>query len=464
MALILRKKILLFPVETTVRELDFRLILGILVTRPDWQILIGNHELLFKLSLRLQNVVSVLKNVTGGKRPWKYRRWKELNHRIIHLDEEGAIFEQGPERWKIDLNNRLIVRELDANDHVCTWGAFQEQHYRSLNPACASNITTTGHPRFDLCRPAFDPLYQDEAAQLRARHGKFILVNTNIIASNVTGRDVYFRFYKISPEDTATRTHYIEQYCHEARREAAFIELINHLSNSLPDHHIVFRPHPSEDLRAYQILLKYIPRVTVTREGSLHAWLRSCQALIHNGCTTAIEAHLGNTPVINFQPHHDPRFEITLPNLVGVTCTTPGEVAHAITEIDQGRSRAETPPEPLAQLTRMIRNMDPSWDSFAEFAKIIRQCQHEAPDTQLLGPLPPLTWHRLSGPFHSSSTVQSAISPLIRSSQRGNNKFPNLIPSEIRHRIQLLQSILGVTADVHFHSSKLFSLTSPHSP
>jgi hypothetical protein len=112
----------------------------------------------------------------------------------------------------------------------------------------------------------------------------------------------------------------------------------------------------------------------------------------------------------------------------------------------------------------MIRNMDPSWDSFAEFAKIIRQCQHEAPDTQLLGPLPPLTWHRLSDPFHSSSTVQSAISALIRSSQRGNNKFPNLIPSEIRHRIQLLQSILGVTADVHFHSSKLFSLTSPHSP
>jgi surface carbohydrate biosynthesis protein len=463
MALILRKKILLFPVETTVRELDFRLILGILVTRPDWQILVGEHQLLFKLSLRLRNVVSVLKNVTGGKRPWKYRRWKELNHRIIHLDEEGAIYEQGPERWKIDLNNRLIVPELDANDHVCTWGTFQADHYRSLNPACSANINAVGHPRFDLSGPAFDALYQEEARQLRERHGKFILVNTNILASNVTGRDVYFRFYGISPEDTVARTHYIEHYCHEAQREAAFIELINHLSNTCPEHQIVFRPHPSEDLRAYEVLLKYIPRVTITRNGSLHAWLRSCQVLVHDGCTTAIEAHLGNTPVINFHPIHDPRFEITLPNLVGIACSTPAEVADAIMEIDHGCSRAITPPDHLDRLTLMIRNLDPSWDSFAEFAKIIRRCQDETADAQLVGTLPPLGWHRFTDPLRRSTSIQKAIKPFLSQSQRGNNKFPPFDPDEIRNKLNLLEPILGVSADVHFHSSMLLSLTSRES-
>jgi surface carbohydrate biosynthesis protein len=460
MPLIRRRKVLLFPVETTVRELDFRLILGLLSVRPDWQILIGNHELLFKLSLRLQNVVSVLKNVTGGKRPWKYRRWKELNHRIIHLDEEGAIFEQGPERWKIDLNNRLIVRELDAKDHVCTWGVFQADHYRSLNPACSANITATGHPRFDLCRPAFDAFYQDEARELRARHGKFILVNTNILASNITGRDVYFRFYRVSPDDTATRTHYIEHYCHEARREAAFIELVNHLSNACPGHNIIFRPHPSEDSRAYQSLFKYIPRVTVTREGSLHAWLKSCQVLIHDGCTTAVEAYMSGTPVINFHPLADPRFEIPLPNLVGITCTTPQQVTHAVREIDEGRSRAETAQENLATLASMIRNFDVGWDSFAAFSKVIHKCQDEASDARVLGMTPLLGRHRLTDPLRLSATKLPPIKRLLGRAGSGNNKFPPLEPGAIRAKLDLLSSILGVSADVHFHSSMLVSLTS----
>lgn len=463
MALILRRKVLLFPVETTVRELDFRLILALLVTRPDWQILIGDHELLFKLSLRLRNVVSVLKNVTGGKRPWKYGRWKKLNHRIIQLDEEGAIYEQGPERWKVALDNRLIIRELDANEHVCTWGAFQAEHYRSLSPACSDNIVATGHPRFDLCRPTFDALYEEEVSQLRETYGKFILINTNIIASNVTGRDVYFRFYRIDPEDSATRTHYIEHYCHEARREAAFIELINHLSNTCPDHQIVFRPHPSEDIRAYEALLKYIPRVTITRQGSLNAWLRSCQVLIHDGCTTAIEAHLSNTPVINFHPIHDPRFEIILPNLVGTTCITPEDVERAVRDLDRNPDRAVTSPENLERLTAMIRNFDPSWDSFGEFAKIIRQCQDEAADTRIVGTFPPLGWHRFTDHFRRIPGVRRLFQLFPSRSNRGNNKFPPFDREAIRTKLDLLEPILGISADVHFHSSMLLSLTSRES-
>jgi surface carbohydrate biosynthesis protein len=459
MGLILRKKVLLFPVETTVRELDFRLILALMVVRPDWQIIIGDHEVLLKLSLRLRNAVSVVKNVTGGKYPWKYKRWKELNHRIIQLDEEGAIYEQGPERWKVDLNNRLNIRELDAQDHVCTWGTFQAEHYRSLQPACAGNVVATGHPRFDLCRPTFDGLYDEEVRQLRAKYGKFILVNTNILASNVTGRDVYFRFYKVTPEDTENRNYYIDHYCHEARREAAFIELINHLSNTSPDHQIVFRPHPSEDIRAYEALLKYIPRVTITRHGSLNAWLRSCQVLIHNGCTTAIEAHLSNTPVINFEPLHDPRFEITLPNLVGTTCTTPAEVAEAVRKIDREGDVSATSPENMERLVAMIRNFDPAWDSFSALTETINQCQDQAEEIGIVGASPLMAWHRISDPIRYSTLVPGIITSLFPRTRRESNKFQALAPDMVHAKLELIKPIVNVEADVHFHSPRLISLT-----
>jgi surface carbohydrate biosynthesis protein len=450
---------MLFPVETTVREIDFRLILAILTARPGWQILVGEHELLFKLSLRIQNLVAVIKNVTGGKRPWKYQRWKKLKHRIVNLDEEGSIYREGPERWKEKLDKRITVTELEADDYVCTWGQFQADHYRSLKPACAENITATGHPRFDLCRPAYHEVYDDEVRSLRQAHGKFILVNTNIIASNVGGRDISFRLNQVSPDQTEKRTFFVEQYCHEAHREACFIDMVNHLSNDCPDHNIIFRPHPSEDSRAYQAIFKYIPRVTVTREGSLHAWLKSCQVLIHDGCTTAVEAYLSGTAVINFHPLKDPRFEITLPNLVGLTCSTPQQVTHAVREIDQGRSRCETSPENLAKLTSMIRNFDAEWDSFAAIAKVIGSCQDDAQDARLIGSTPLLVWHRLTDPLRQLAKPWPWLHRLLNRSDRGNNKFPPLDRDEIRKKLALFEKITGKAVAITFHSSKLFSIT-----
>jgi surface carbohydrate biosynthesis protein len=453
--------ILLFPIETTVRELDFRLALAILCARPGWQIILGEHEELFKLTLRLENAVGVFKNVTGGKRPWKYQRYKDLNIRVIFLDEEGAIYNEGPERWKKALAKRIDVTELEAEDHVCTWGQFQADYYKSLNPVCAANIVATGHPRFNLCASRFNAVYQEEADALRREHGRFILLNTNFVANNCGGPDINLRVNKVDPEDVEKRSYYIGQYCYDNQRFSHFLEMVNHLSNAFPDRRIVCRPHPSENSGIYETMFSHIPRVVVTRQGSLNAWLHACQALVHDGCTTAVEGSLSGTPVINFHPIQDDRYDISIPNLAGFFCRTPEEVATAIRNLDAGIPLPALPPENSRQLTEMILNFDPSVDSFEELASIIGRCLDEPRQTKVRGPLPLALWHRLTDPVRQFARPYRMLNRLLSRKYRGNEKFPPFDRKLIREKTATFEKILGKKVILTFQTSKVMSVTTP---
>ena len=461
MSLIRRKHVAFFPVETKVREFDYRLILAILCARPDWQIIIGDHEHIFPLTLRMKNAVLVLKNVIGGKRPWKYRRYKELGHRIIQLDEEAGIFEGDKDIWRMELLGRLDVTQIDPDDFVCTWGTFQADFYRSINPRCSDHIIATGHPKFDLCRPRYRDLFREEAESLGQKYGDFIVINTNNLSNNAMGPDVLLKWYNIDPADEEKRTRYIGQYCHELRRASHFIELVNHLSDALPELAIVVRPHPSEDIRTYQALFAYVPRVTVTREGSLQAWLISCKALVHGGCTTALEAYLCGTPIINFKPVSDDRYQVKLPNLVGVTCHTPEEVSASLRSLGDGNQPDGITSGDFAELTEMMANFTPGADAFDALASIIGRCQDEAQPSRTTGHSALVIWRCLTDRFTRITRSSPRLRRLFHSNDRGIDKFPPLDHELVRKKVEIIGRITGKRVDVTFVSAKIISITAP---
>lgn len=453
------KNLLLFPVETTVRELDFRLILAALCARTDREILVGEHELLFALSMRMRNAVIVLKNITGGKRPWKYRRYKVNGMRIVQLDEEGAIFEGEKDNWRKELNDRLIIGQLEPDDFVCTWGPFQADHFHKLAPERVNQIIPTGHPRLDLGKEPYRRLFAAEAERLRSLHGRFILINTNLLANNALGPDVLLRHYKVPPEDAELRGHFIGQYAHEAARKGAFIDLINALSDTFPDREIIIRPHPGEDIRLYQALLPYIPRTTVTRSGSLHAWLLSASVIIHGGCTTAIEGYLCGTPVINFQPLVDSRYDIRLPNMLGVSCRSQKEVIGAIQNLDSGASAPQASPAQLEALREMLSNFDSGGDAFKCVAEVVSMaCEGMGrPDIRSAGLL--LLGFRLQGALARITRSFKPLRRIFHSRDRGFEKFPPLDPRVIEEKIAIIREMTGKDIRAKLLSSKIISIT-----
>jgi len=453
------KKVLLFPVEITTRELDFRLVLAALCIRPDWQILVGEHEQLNRLSFRLRNALFVGKDLFGKKYPRKYALYREQKIRVIQVPEEGAIYEGRPENWKETirlLNTMRDITQIEPDDYVCTWGRFQAGVFAEMN--LKAPVHVVGHPRFDLCRPRFEALYNEEAEILRKRHGRFILINTNFLSNNAMGPDINFFWYGVRPEETERRTRFFDQYCYYAHKQADFIHLINQLSNEFPDHQIVFRPHPSEDIRLYHSLFQHIPRVLVTREGSLLAWLKSCGVLIHDGCTTAIEGYLSGANVINYQPLRDPRFDIVLPNLVGRSCTNPAEVSAAVSAALAGERIDEL--VDAALLGDMIANFGTDFDSFGTLTALIGKCQDETSPTTVKGQLPLHAYRRLTDPLARIIRPFPRLRRIFHSKDRGFEKFPPLCFDEVRRKLDIITRITGQPMRCKFRGSKIISLTS----
>ena len=63
---------------------------------------------------------------------------------------------------------------------------------------------------------------------------------------------------------------------------------------------IIFRPHPNENVDCWKILLKGISNLHVIREGAISSWIRKAFAVMHHGCTTAIETSVTQKPLITF--------------------------------------------------------------------------------------------------------------------------------------------------------------------
>ena len=81
-----------------------------------------------------------------------------------------------------------------------------------------------------------------------------------------------------------------------------FITAIKYLAKNNNGYDIVVRPHPQEDIDSWKIFLENVPNVHVIREDSITAWVKNTFAVMHNGCTTALEATISGKPVLTFSP------------------------------------------------------------------------------------------------------------------------------------------------------------------
>ncbi len=457
------KKALLFPVETISRELDFKLVLAGYCANSGNQIFLGNHTDIYELGKRLSHGLYVGKNVLNVS-PTRlrvcYDDLKKNQFRVIYLDEEGAIFAGGPDDWKEDMIRKFDPRWLNAEDHACAWGSFQEKLYHDLKPACEKNIVLTGHPRFSLCHDRFLPLYQQEIDELKQRHGKFILVSTNFTRGNFgTGPEYFFKRYHVTPE-SPLRSPLIDEFAYHHQKLGIFIRLVNRLSNSFPDHKIILRPHPSEGHDIYQSILNYIPRAEIQVHGSLTAWLRAADALIHCGCTTGIEGWLCGTYVVNYQPLHDERFERRIPNLVGERCEAEEDV---VAKLKHAFSFDQTPrttltPEALASMKSLIENVEQSTESFEKLAALVKAVENELPAATALGALTSFARRGVQ-----ESMKKFVRSRFIRSWKPRNayqhQRFPGLDPAVIETKLDFVRELTGRRLVAKYWSSKLMSVT-----
>ena len=297
---------LLIPVENQVRELDPKLLLACIAARRGFTSAIGSrlqldfHIASFPRGLYLSKSFTV-------RSIKMFKILRKLGHEIFAWDEE-ALVHLPPE---IYFSRRLSPKAMGYLSHLFAWGqdnADLWRQYPELPREVPINIT--GNPRNDMLRPEMHGFFEDDVAKLRRTYGDFILINSNFNHIN--------SFYPVQGLFLpVTKPGEVPKFGRAARgmtREFAegfrdhklaifedFKGLIPSLERAFPDYTIVVRPHPTEKHEVYHKIAAQCERVRVTNEGNVIPWLMAAKALIHNGCTTGVEAFVMRVPAISYR-------------------------------------------------------------------------------------------------------------------------------------------------------------------
>ena len=316
---------LILPVENQVRELDAKLLLACTVVQKGHSVIIGSKTEIEQGIYRFRQGSLYLAKSFALANVKMLRILKELGHHIIAWDEEGLVH-YPPD---IYFGRRFSSKILPYVDCIIAWGEDYAQllhHYQSPFPL---PVHVLGNPRGDLLRTELRPLFADEVKNLNAQYGRYILVNTNFPSVNsfdpslntcyedpgaTEGLALGKGSAGMPPEFARGR------YTHLKRLFEKFRELLPFLAKTYPDQTIILRPHPSEDQDLWKQEAQGFSNIIVKATGNVIPWILGSSVLVHNGCTTAVEAFAMGKPTISYEPYQNERYDNHLPTELSESC------------------------------------------------------------------------------------------------------------------------------------------------
>ncbi len=295
-------RILYLPMEIASRELDSRLLIAAIALERGYEVVLGQKWLIERNLRAMQPGIYLSKTLTQRDAKFSARAGA-LGYFVTAIDEEmpGLIVGRNELRWVSEAG-------VDSSNLIFVAGNNNAEALRGRFPDAAEKVQAIGNPRLDLLRPQLRPLYRAEAERLRAKHGRFILINTNLGFTNSEKGSVdeivseQVRLGKLNMDDPEHRAFVEGIKAMEAANGAAIAQLLKILPAALPDHRIILRPHPSENLAPWHALIGQSTQIQVIREGPAAPWIYAADALIHTNCTTGVEAVALEKPAICIVP------------------------------------------------------------------------------------------------------------------------------------------------------------------
>jgi surface carbohydrate biosynthesis protein len=338
------KACLIIPVENQVRELDPKLLLACIAARRGFSVIIGSHR---EIDLRISSLPQGLylnKSMTDRNLKM-FRIMDNLGHEILTWDEEALVHLPAETYY----SRRLSPTAIRYNSHLFAWGEDNAELWRRY-PGLPSDlpIHVTGNPRSDMLRPDLRSYYEPEAQQLQNDYGDFILLNTNFNHVNAffPAQNLFRPVKKAgeTPQFGKAAVGMSREYAEGLRDHKedvfnAFKQVISALAQAFPDHKIIVRPHPTENQKVYQDIAGDCANVLVTNEGNVVPWLMAAKAVIHNGCTTGVEAYVMGVPAVSYRAKINEVYDLgfyRLPNLISHQCFDFKELQEILAKILKG--------------------------------------------------------------------------------------------------------------------------------
>jgi surface carbohydrate biosynthesis protein len=464
---------LIIPVENQVRELDPKLLLAALAAQRGFTSILGSHR---DIDFRIASFPRGLylnKSMTDRNLKM-FQIMRRLGHLILTWDEE-ALVHLPP---AIYYSRRLSPTAIRYVSHLFAWGEDNADLWRRYPDFPADlPVHVTGNPRNDLLRPELHPFYADQVQAVRERYGDFLLVNTNFNHVNAffpaqnlfkparhAGEPLVFGKAGVGmTREFAEALRDQKQAVFEA-----FLRLIPELARAFPGLAIIVRPHPTEGQDVYRELSSDGGgRIHVTNEGNVVPWLMAAKALIHNGCTTGVEAFVMRTPAFSYRPSVCPAIDDSfylLPHGLSHQCFTAEELLGRIGEVVAGRLGAADGDARTALVRRYLTGQDGAF-ACERLLDVLESILRERDEL----PAPPVPTRALGRLLADGRFLLKRVKSYFPGSHAPpefhRHRYPDVSGEEMLRRIRRFQSILKNDTRIRIESiaPRIFRI-SPEQP
>jgi len=447
------KSTLLIPVELQVRELEPKLLLACAAAMRGFTAMVGpRREMHFYLHAFPKSIYLSKSTTNASKNVFRYLG--KMGSKIAVWDEEALV--ALPPR--LYYRHRLSPKSINYVSHLLAWGEQNAKLWRQYpNLPKDIPIHITGNPRGDLLRSELRGYYEDDVKALREEYGDFVLVNSNFNLINAYHADMNLLMPGPNPDDGLVLSRrskslgldreYAEGFT--AFKKAilkSFEELVPALAREFPDYTIVLRPHPAENQEIYHRLGETSEGVRVINKGNVVPWLLAARALIHNGCTTGIEAYALGIPALAYrrivEEQYDRDFH-QLPNALSHECFSFEELKSTLKKILDDQLGVANGDDRKALLNRNLAAQSGplACERVIDVLEKIIEDMSRAPAPTMLDKLTTRMWSnrrrlkkRLRG-YRSNMSHNRA--DFLK------HRYPNIPLEEMRQRVARFQRLLG---------------------
>ena len=260
--------------------------------------------------------ISIGKNIKNGiifelaitPEAWKKRikGFLKQGFKVVSFDEEAtALYDV-----KVFANSRIGKKSAENIEVLYSWG---EWHNRLIKLSCIDQkkVAVVGHPRIEICQDKFTSIYDDQINIIKKKYGRFLLINTNCTELDWSEEDFQKKLQKINDKkrlvgkdvweniETMRKKQKVRRRTFKQQIDVSNLFLKMAKQNGAEDIEVVMRPKPSVmpiKLEQYAREQGFVGHVE--KQFSVIPWIKSSSAVLHYGCSTAIESALQFKPSV----------------------------------------------------------------------------------------------------------------------------------------------------------------------
>lgn len=325
------------PIEVKVRELEGKTLLALEAAERGHTVLLGGKEDTRSLAANgtLPPGIFHNKSITpSDKTIALLEQLHEHGHIVTSQDEESGLMDASFDQFA---NLRFSEESVSRTDKIFGWGLHDTNSLKKTYPDYNDRFISTGSPRVDYWRNEFDKYYDLIVKdKLPEKIKPYFLISSNFgtILNENRFWDILARSRKAGyfNRNKEWEEHEYKNFSYQTKLIYEFVVMIRNLSERFKDYTILVRPHPTESVDGWKKLVGEYSNVRIIREGAISGWLRNATLLIHNGCTTAVEAAAFNLPRIAYRPIPS-ELERDIPNRVSYNAFSNDELVDIVYKI-----------------------------------------------------------------------------------------------------------------------------------